>query len=491
MIRKILFAILFLPLLAQAQDYDDPGLIWADGIEPGTASTCEATGGSTCYWVDCDAVTDGDGSFANPYWGFETVAGYMNGGSFVQGSLLGGDFLYVKGTCDSAESTEDATGPLKVLKIKRAAQYGTLTHPTVVKSYKGTSRAIFDMQQDTAIVSAIELEDATEAAGKYVHIQNVLVQDYYNRGIDCHGPTGCSLYNVEIKDGKANGDGVLGSAVFFAEGTQAYTHSVDRSYFHDNNVSPSGGANNQGSICLLSETTADAASVFNVTNSKFENEIKGIRHKHNGVITNNVVGNLFLNNDQAMYLRADTTVAHNNVMVNTTDWVFDMCSENLSTKVDLTAYNNTVYTSPRFVQTSCAPQDEDHHLTLYNNIFDDTSTSGVILGLATNSAEGFGLDDIIHDHNMYNIGSSAQTSFMERENTVRSFTNSMSDFSDSTSAVDDPEMTNPAGGDYSLDADSPARTFGRSSLYVGAIDPLAGLVIPDRLSRRGRSRPVR
>lgn len=458
------------------------GLEWTDGIEPGTASECEAPEGNTCYWVDCDAVSDGTGTHASPYWGFETVAGYctggtpsgncLNGGSFTQGSAVGGDYIYVKGTCDASTDTESSAGPFHQLKLYRAAQMGSAAEPTVIKSWRGTSRAIFNLNHDSDAQAAIELVDATETAGNYVKVQNVQVLAHANSGIHIQGPTGVTIYSVEVADGNAQGDGTRGSIMFYGQGSQQYDHLVEKSYFNNNDNSPTGGANNRGSVGLVSESSAAINSQMVVKNSLFTNELHAIRHKHNGNIQFRIFDNKFKNVQTAVYARVRETYFYQNLVIDAFEAVMELCSENQTVGVDAYVYNNTIIDSAKIFTTYCGAGSNVHApVEFYNNIYDSPSAGNQTIIFGEGGGNTFELSNYTADHNMYDLSAAATSAFLVHEGTGYSFSNGLTELGETNSGAGSTTFTDPTSDDYTYASGESAASFGRSGSYIGAYNP--------------------
>ncbi|MHC4738478.1 MAG: hypothetical protein ACYS9Y_06205, partial [Planctomycetota bacterium] len=235
------FVLMLWPAMCRADWPDNVGLLFgSEGIEPGDPSQGEAPPGKTNWYVDANAPDGGDGSYANPYNSFEQVVGWMNGTNYVTGLIRGGDYLYVKGTF-SASNHVEGTNNMDV-HIGRAIQAGTLAQPTVIKSWLGSPRAVFDseyLKNDIIKLRALSL------GGQFI-IQNIEVKRANGRGIYVgENVAGCEVITVVIRDG--HGDGIVGTGggILFRlnEGEPHYV--MRNSLVYNNDISPEGGTNNR------------------------------------------------------------------------------------------------------------------------------------------------------------------------------------------------------------------------------------------------------
>ena len=222
---------------------------FAGGIEPGDPSKCEATPPSRCYWVDADAPSGGNGSFASPYNSFEAVVGSINGSNYAQGSIAGGDYLYLRGTF-APPATDDPSRLLRML-FRRASQGGTRENPTVIKSWRGSPRAVFDGQHRTndMIVFAgmpsfrvANLEIATRSNGRW-HACGI----GHGSG-DFRRIWWCTIPSVTASS-------VLEVASFFGDAGHEFV-VPENCHFYANNKNAFGAINNIGALSLTSDLMA-------------------------------------------------------------------------------------------------------------------------------------------------------------------------------------------------------------------------------------------
>lgn len=498
--RLALVLALLFPIIASAQ-YVSSGLIYPDGIEPGDPSVCEAPGGKTCYWVDCDASSDGTGTYASPFWGFETVFGYYDSGaSYVLGSARGGDYIYVKGSCLPSVSSDTATGPYQLVRIGRAAQMGTAAEPVVIKSWRGESQAVFDGEYRTTLGTQIRTENSpnaglirveqSAAANSYIKIQNIKIYRYHTTGIRVEPNTeGVTIQSVTCQDGRV--DQNAGTGGCFSRNYNAslvFSDDFSYNYFVDNNHTCNtyvGDADancptstNDGTVTLTTEPAASTGSVANIHHNLDENSTKFLHEKHNGNVTVNVYQNYISAPDIAFHLRAKQTNIYDNVIVTPTSYVFELDPENETLNVSLSAYNNSIYMTSGKLMYSLDNWNDDGTIEVYDNAIKSTSTSTPFFSLAPYAGQYFVRASFTMDHNYFDVPSVVQTSFScfgptsaGASCTTRNFADTKTELGDSTSSVTDPLFTDPGSEDFNLQVGASSRTAGRSGGYLGAIDP--------------------
>lgn len=449
------------------------GLEYTDYIRPGTPGACEAPGGNTCYWVDCDAVSDGTGTFASPFWGFETVAGWCTGdgcissGDFTQGLAVAGDWIYVKGTCDTF--TENATGPYQGIRLLRRAQHGSQAEPTVITSWADEVSPIFDGGFTEYNLMHFQGSVGGGTAG-YVDVNNVRITRYASKGIEYHSDVlGGTVNSVEVYNGAANGeDGVGGGVVFYAD-SLLHDFRLTNSYFWDLNANPSGSTNNRGAVTVLAESTATAGSQVQIANVIVADVEKGIRHKHNGPVTTVVTQSLIYDVVDAFYVRQPLNV-QKVVIQDATRSAFYISEENYSVAIPTIVDKITAVEGSRFFLLDDGNGGVlNSTVTATNSIWEDASGANRTwcldcFGAVTPSTWNF--SDITHDNNMYNITAGAQSPiFAELDGNTYTFAAFMTGVGDGVSIVDDAELE----ADCGIGVSSPGASFATDGGPIGAI----------------------
>jgi hypothetical protein len=512
--RVIAVVLFFVALGAEAQ-YTSAGLTWPDGIEPGTASVCDAPGGKTCYWVDCDAGSDGTGTYASPYWGFETVYGYYSGGSYFPGTAVGGDIVYVKGTCAVSESVDTATGPLRQAIVARNAQVGTVAEPSILKSYKGEAQAIFDGEFDDSITGVVDannnpllglirIHPTIVTVAKGFRVENVKITRARRTGLNCGYSAAtvayCDIHSVWFEDNDIDSNGVYGPLMIDGSATDyVQAHTIRNNRFTNNyrncsadEANMSGdvtctAGDNDGAIGVYSANGSVPIGTIDIYDNYFDNNTKHIRDKHNGSITKTVYNNWFGSSEgEALYDRQTAwTVRHN---------IFDMGAgaQYLMVVTDdappatksrsLNFYNNSIYNASRMIDIQPGAGTYTDYLTwdVYNNAVQATSATDryIVIHPESGTTATFTTAKWTSNNNYFNVGATTQTKFTYlgpassgSGGTERDFATSMTYLSDASSSVTNPLFEDPAGDDFCLQAGASSRTAGESGGYLGAIDP--------------------
>lgn len=506
--RKLRGALPLLVLLVHTApawaQYTSSGLTYSDGIEPGDPSVCEAPGGNTCYWVDCDAVSDGTGTYASPFWGFENVFGYYNSGSsYILGAstVAGGDYVYIKGTCEVTGSTDTATGPYKQIKIGRVAQLGTSSEPTVIKSWRGTAQATFDGEYDSTLSPAAQYSsnEPTElisvnptVSGGYIKFQNIKIYRAYAAGIRVNtNVTGSKVESVTFQEGRVDQTGTNGQLARNCNSASVVCDDYFyNNWFKDNDsiCNTYGGdpdsdctlSNNDGSLTITAESYTNASSVINIYNNLFENNAKAVHQKHNGNLRVNIYENSFDTATKLLHLRDKDTHFYYNIVRNVSDAVFEHDVESESVGVGITAYNNSIYipTGGKLLGDNVI-YTSNGTFVFYNNAVESASTTTPFITLGAFIGETFDPADWTSDHNFFYVPGAVQTTFSCLGPTVsgttctnRSFSSTMTYLSDASTSVTDPSFTDAAGGDFEISG--AALTASRTGSWIGAQEPGSG-----------------
>ncbi|MCB0346489.1 MAG: hypothetical protein KDD66_15325 [Bdellovibrionales bacterium] len=356
-----LFAfILFLPAASKAQ-----GLLFPDGIEPGSASQCEAPAGSTCYWVDSDAPGGGNGSYNSPYNSFEEVAGWQTGANYHAGQLRSGDYLYVRGYFD-ANNHDESSHSMRI-HLGRGYQGGTPTAPTVIKSWRGNPRAVFDGRHwlnDMIKVSAL-----SDDHNRGVLIQNIELKRSAGRAIDIGTYVRyADVASVVIRDGIGDSYSGEGGAILFRAQTTLHDFKIRNSLLYGNQVSAGPNINNIGAVSILSSTSALPGSRVVVKHSVIHDETTAIRHKHSGTVQTFAHNNEIYNVERAFYLRSHENYINDNLIYNAGD-VFFTETENQTGQIKANIHDNRVFNSSKLLNPGYGSSSHPTTVELYNNIF--------------------------------------------------------------------------------------------------------------------------
>jgi hypothetical protein len=449
----------------------DKGLLWADGIEPGDPSVCEAPTGKHCWWVDAAAPAGGSGSFAHPYNSFEKVIGYVNEQiqGFIPGQAESGDYVYVRGSFDATKSTE---AHRLTIEVARDQQCGTPTVPTVIKSWRGSTRAVFDgglKENDLILVRNCD----------GLRIQNIEIAHHGGRGLAAEESVGyLDINSVYIHDGVGDGTiGIGGGIILYATDGGVHHYIVRNSVFTNNKVNQSGAEGNIGALSILGEPDADPSSSAEIYNNIFDNEVMGIRHKHTTDMNIEAYNNQVSNCTWAFGARMGTNSFHHNVIMNCVA-VTQYDSWNMAIPTTYAKfYNNTFYNVGSLVEASPEYPDSPGHdvartFDFADNIYFNGNDSHVTLfdfyevnGELTSRTQIHLSNNVL----FYKSGATVQyfntplISDSARDNWATQ------NFTESGTLHSNPQFNHAADGDFSLKAGSPAIGSGTNGVTRGAI----------------------
>ena len=452
----------------------NPGLIWEDGIEPGVASDCEASAGNSCWWVDCDLPSGGAGTYADPDNDFKEIVGYTNeSSSYIQGSIGSGDYLYIKGTCALSDHV-DYTREIIPLEIGRYTQCGTPADPTVIKSWKGTARAVFDLEGAATDPAIYVRGHNGDCDG--IRIQNIEIANHNGDGIRIFERVLTSeVISNYIHGGNADGNGTNGSITIFSESGgpvgQLYNHTVRNNHLFDNDNNPIGGEGNRGGISHVFDKNnfASSSSTAKFYNNIIDGEVNCIRDKHSGEQNVEVYWNLIKNcASTAFYLRGWNHDLHHNVIHDIAGTAFYYSPEDQKAAVSITIRNNTVFNAPNFIsETSDSP--------IYDWIFDvddnlyinRTGTTAIVL--AQYSVLTYDINDWSSSYNWFDIDAST-TNFLIHQAISYDLLNGWAFLSDTTSREQSfTGFEDEISRDLYLKSGEEALTASSTGSFVGAL----------------------
>ena len=423
------------------------GLLFSDGIEPGDPAVCEADSSSNnrCWYVDAGSnASNPDGSFASPYNNFQQV--------FSSG-FKGGDYLYVKGSF----------GADKALTIPSGIIGGSESNPTVIKSYRGSPRAVFNGEYS---VPPIDIEGGIEA----IVIQNIEVKN--GNGINIHlgdNINNATVVGVLVHDAQIMAGWSSTGGLDFRLTGSLRNYTVCQSEFYNNGINSDLGNVNAGGINILSEMGASTGSSVIIKNNIIHDEINAIRHKHSGNIITNIFNNYIYSNRMGVRVASLETNIHHNVFYDTRVALV-YWNENVTADREINFYNNTIVNSTALLDTGAENTSFRSIINLYNNIYStDKSYKTLILG--NYSSLTYSLDDFTSSYNIFN---STPSGFLIHDGVSTNYDNAMSTLGDSTSKMTDPgfenlDLNEVSLSDFLLSADSPARDSGKDGATIGAL----------------------
>ena len=336
------------------------------GIEAGDPSEWEATAPARCWWVDAAAASGGDGSFEAPYNSFEAVVGALHGTDYVQGQIGSGDFLYVRGVFNPPE-VDDPDHLLKII-FRRENQGGTAENPTVIKSWRGSARAIFDGDQVTSDL----LQFANISSFR---VANIEIRNAGGRGISVESFTGQGIFeDLVIHHTIGNGTiGTGGGLHFYGGGKQEAI--VRHCHFYKNNINEV-STNNVGALSITSDLLPPDIGILSVTANIFEDETTGVRHKHAGNIDTTIEGNLFWKGRRGVWLRSfKNNEIRQNVFLDLSETAILSYVENTNGELQASIHHNNFFNTTRMLTDIIGLYDHVHHLSFLQNFYHSTNSS--------------------------------------------------------------------------------------------------------------------
>jgi hypothetical protein len=360
------------------------GLFWADGIEPVESAIYPLAAGKRIWYVDLDAVTNGNGDENTPFNNFTTLCGYINGSfSYVQGSLAGGDQIYMTGTGIPSKHTNGVSN--MDIRLLRASQMGTVAEPTVIRSWKGRSRAVMDGQYTDFLGIFAEVTSFTVGGLVVLNIEataNTSPGITMDSGISHIRVVSCYAH----RNGTAGGAGTLG-------GIQVTCKSFDGVYdievhnckteFNDTEDGVTyGRANgNSGGIMLLSETSSNAASTVKFYANEMLDEHQGVFHKHAGHCVFSSYNNYIARpKDVAQYLRVTT---ENNIYDNDVEDAIEdvrLVAENTPDIRTLNYHGNTLTRVDKMIVATNNGVELFHNVVnWYDNVYNNPSYADPVI----------------------------------------------------------------------------------------------------------------
>jgi len=443
----------------QADWPDNVGLLFgAQGIEPGDPSQGEAPPGKTNWYVDADAPDGGDGSYANPYNSFEQVVG-SNASGYVTGQIRGGDYLYVKGTFSASNHVEGSNN--MDIHIGRAIQAGTAAEPTVIKSWLGSPRAVFDGENSKTDLIQIR---ALSGGGHFI-IQNIEAKRGRDRAIGIKDNiASCEIVSVVVHDTLDIGITGEGGGILFCLRAGQPHFILRNSLIYNNGMYPSG-------IRLLSEPTVQTGAYINIYENEFYNEDVAIRHKHSGNMICRVYNNIIHDSDMAISVRGyNGNYIHHNIMYN-----LDLAVEHYQASQQADSYtefyNNTLYNVVKIWQLGLGqtPNNYRRDFNVHDNIYyNDVEASDWVIELGRYSGDEYPIEQWESSYNTWYYLAS-RTTFLFAVPNSYTFSEAGVYLDDSTMFTFDPQFVDGPNHDFHLQPTSPAIGAGSTGGDLGAL----------------------
>lgn len=438
------------------------GLLFPEGIEPGVASQGEAPAGNRNWYVDAQASDGGDGSYETPFNSFEEVAGYVDSsGGYVAGLIRGGDYLYVKGVFRASEHIEGVHN--MDIHLARDFQGGTAENPTVIKSWLGEPRAIFDgefLKQDLIHIRWFDEQK--------ILIQNIEVTRAQSRGIYIGERTAMAeIVSVEVHHGSGDGHLGVGGGIMLRMQDVHSTFEVRNCLIHNNYQNQIGGNGNVGGLSILSEGWAPDGSSVEIHHNVIFNERNAIRHKHSGNITMNAHHNWLSDSENAFLLRAFfNNKVHHNLMENCSSYAIILEQENLQGEFMAEIENNTIINCLGAVgsRTDGSVPYEMHGIFRNNLYYSPDYDTAIALGRWSSNL--FDLANWTAGNNLY--WTSGTGDFLYNQGMAYSYQEAMAVLNEENSLQQEPQFLAFSQGNYQLADGSPGTAMGSDGNNLGA-----------------------
>ena len=400
------------------------------------------------------------------------MLGWFDGANFQAGTLgfAAGDHVWVKGIFDFVNHVNGTKN--YDMQFRRANQLGTVANPTVIRAWRGFTA---EFKSDKTVHRIVQTVVTNLAGGEGLAIVNLEMYDnlgvpiWNDDNLEAIQIISCNLHDM-YTDGAASGDanrGGMSVNVRLAGVTRVIRNNKiyntdlllagGRSSFADNNIS---AIRLQGTNVAIGGGTADI----------YDNDISGSSHgigeKHTGTATITIYDNDINDCLGFGYYNRQTGVStfRNNVVV-TGLGVVEIVRETEYDARNLSVYKNTGIDVERLIGLSHSEINVSV-LTIRDNLTSQPAQTAVSLWLGYTSQGGFTLTSTTSLNNMYDTNNA--TTFLFRNNVNRTFTQAMSDLSDTTSTMANPLFVNRAGGNYNLDTGSPAIGTASDGGNIGA-----------------------
>ena len=444
------------------------GLLWSNGIEPSgnEASLYPVQGGNRVWYVDANAATNGNGSSGSPYWSFtELNAGTAPG-------YAAGDHIYLTGDFTTAKN---AAGREMALIMTSSSRVGSRSNPTVIRSWPGRSRAKFDGQYS---VGSWNSADASPA-----RIQVTIQGSGINSGL--------VLLNVEMTRcvpagfwGYIGGEGAIGllrviscwahhnyvpgsgpnsayGGIVFQVRETGCDVEVRNCLVHDNR-SPDGSTlvtnNNSGGIDFHTGP-GDTNSVIKIRDNKIFNEYRATGNKWSGTTQVEMYQNHIYDCEIAHFIRNARDNYLHHELVERCNYYLYVDNENRSGQAGMLRtlrWNNiTLDTVAREFwfnangdTTAYSDVTTAHHNIVYN-----PTLTGSSLYFGPYGSSGFYTAGVDYYDNCILAANSAAMATLNSANYTRA---AFESYVGGSNVYGNPLFANRAGGDFTLQAGSPA-----------------------------------
>lgn len=387
---------LLLPLVKQA------GLYWEDMIEPVDSTYWPLASGKRIWYVDLDAAINGNGDELTPFNNFTDLVGYWDGVNYQQGTagFAGGDQIWVKGTAIPAKHSNGITN--MNIHIRRAAQLGTASAPTVIRAWKGYT-ATFDGNYAEEIGIYAGLTSGTTAGLVVFNVEvkgctqpGIYIDDYiaYVRIVSCY-----AHHNYALNGGPLESYGgirVRNSRT--GQDVAVYNNKTERN--NTSNGVDTQASNNIGGISLLCQNNGANTSVVKFYQNDCQNENYAIRHKHSGNCDFESYGNYIANSNIGHYIRnAAGNNLHDNI-ISGCPIETELVSENQSARRSLTYTDNQLTNVDKIITTAAQAETLGNDVAWSGNTYTNSTYTGPVIVMGQYSSSASSLSDVTGSGNI-------------------------------------------------------------------------------------------
>jgi hypothetical protein len=430
---------------------DAVGLLWADGVETaGNEATVYPVGGSNRVWyVNANAVSNGDGSSGSPFNSFTELNDPLSLSGYAAG-----DHIYITG---DFTQTKHAAGTNDMGLVWNDPDFfGTTSNPTVIRSWPGQSRAKIDGEYFGVGVgggSSIGLlfNPTTGAITKGVVVYNVELTRCvpnaisFGAGGDYHvglqRVVSCWVHHnfAEGAGGPVGASRMGGISLMATQGAASIL--IEHNVLHNNNGDgvDTYENNNNAAIDILSDVPGDG-TLLTARYNVIHDEYRAFGNKWAGPIDVDLYYNEIYDSTTAFFVRASgLQEIHHNLVYGTTTFIH-ADAENQTTQGGqlrtIQEYNNTVVGATTYFYFSDAASYSDLFSST-DTIFSNSAITGSFIFAGPFGSSAYNIGGMSFDGSILHVTST--TNFYTDDGTTKSRTDFTTQFGASTT-FDDPQL---------------------------------------------------
>jgi hypothetical protein len=249
---------------------------------PAITNPTAKSGSGGDYFVDCDAASNGTGTFASP-WNTLKYIMTMNGGNRPAGwhSLIAGDAVFVAGTCDESidAETNNTFGRDYVLYL--AGVSGTALNPVKFLAWPGKTRGHFKSLSYKEKIAEIE------GGSTYVELWGLEISGLADYGMNFAESSNIQAHNMYIHDVDGEQTNNNSGAVFSGSSNSTLSHSLLLNNYDRQKLSGGVTLNTRNIVMFQGTENTVAFNVVKMTNPEILGAEygAGIGYKHGDTTT--------------------------------------------------------------------------------------------------------------------------------------------------------------------------------------------------------------